>query len=276
MKEKRPGRTAWFKFWGHRYLVGGSLRAETSPDERAVWLDFLCLANEGAGRFDCASRNALAVQLLIPKELLDRATKKFIEAGRLKTFYDKKEKKEIFIIVKWSVYQAPPRVHRKTDPAENEPPVSLPHTPSLREEERRGKESKREKRREEGAPRGSFSEASFSEKGSKTAASLSPSLSPNEIKNEITNEETIKKEFQDLWENYPGDKGDKNQAFEAYGKIRQKHGLEKIEKAYSGYMAYLKTKRLKENFDQAPMFLSNFLRDETWKRFLNEKYTPRL
>ena len=64
--EGPPGRATWFKFYGQRYLMGGSLRAECPPDERSVWSDFLCLANGGGGQFDIANRDALAVQLMIP------------------------------------------------------------------------------------------------------------------------------------------------------------------------------------------------------------------
>jgi hypothetical protein len=146
--------------------MGGSLRAETLPDERAVWLDFLCLANAGAGRFDCANRDSLAIQLLISRELLDRAVKKFIDAKRLSVYYDKKERKEVFVIIKWAYYQAPPRSHKKSERAENKSSSPLPPSPSF-------KERKIDRKRERES-RGSISEASFSEKGSKSASYLSP------------------------------------------------------------------------------------------------------
>jgi hypothetical protein len=144
--------------------MGGSLRAETAPDERAVWLDFLCLANTGDGRFDAASRDALAAQLLITRELLDRSIKKFIEAHRLAVHYDKQERKEVFIILKWAFYQAPPKPHRKTGDPEGEPP---PHTPPLQKDINKDREIERERG-------GGISAAGFSEKGEILASKFPP------------------------------------------------------------------------------------------------------
>jgi len=139
--------------------MGGSLRAETTPDERAVWLDFLCLASAGYGRFDCANRDALAVQLLISRELLDRAIKKFTEAKRLSIRYDKRERKEVFTIIKWAQYQAFPRSHHKKTGGD----VPSPSSPSSK---KRNKDREKEREREE-APK---SAASFPHKAPKSAA----------------------------------------------------------------------------------------------------------
>jgi hypothetical protein len=144
MTGRPPVRATWFKFYGQRYLIGGTLRAECAPDERAVWLDFLCLANAGDGRFDCAKRDALAAQLLISRELLDRAILKFVEAQRLTVKWDKKERKEVFMVVKWDYHQAPATPHRKGehDAAESpspDPSSSLRKTENERERERGAK-----------------------------------------------------------------------------------------------------------------------------------------
>jgi hypothetical protein len=143
--------------------MGGSLRAETTPDERAVWLDFLCLAAAGYGRFDCANRDALAAQLLISRELLDRAIKKFTDANRLSVRRDKRERKEVFAIIKWAQYQAFPRSHHKKTGGD----VPSPSSPSSKK-----RNINREKERErEQAPK---SAASFSQKAPKSAADFPP------------------------------------------------------------------------------------------------------
>lgn len=143
--------------------MGGSLRAETAPDERAVWLDFLCLANTGDGRFDAASRDALAAQLLITRELLDRSIKKFVEAHRLAVHYDKQERKDVFIILKWAFYQAPPKPHRKSGDPEGDPPSPTPPSPEIKKD--------REIERERG---GGISAAGFLEKGEISASNIPP------------------------------------------------------------------------------------------------------
>jgi len=104
--EPRQSRTSThFKFFSEKYLWG-STRSELHPDERAVWIDFLCLASLNFGVIEAYSRDQLAQQLLISRELLDRSIEKFIKFGKVKRKYYKKEKKEIFNIVKWSHFQA--------------------------------------------------------------------------------------------------------------------------------------------------------------------------
>lgn len=105
-KEARQSRaTTWFKFYSENHLWG-STRSELNPDERAVWVDFLCLATMKFGQIEVYSRDQLAQQLLISKDLLDRSIEKFIKYGKIKRKPYKKEKKEVFIIINWSRYQA--------------------------------------------------------------------------------------------------------------------------------------------------------------------------
>lgn len=104
--EPRQSRaTTHFKFYSEKYLWD-STRSELKPEERAVWVDFLCLASMNFGAVECYSRDQLAQQLLIDSELLDKSIEKFIKFGKVKRKLNKKEKKEIFSIVKWDLYQA--------------------------------------------------------------------------------------------------------------------------------------------------------------------------
>lgn len=96
-----------FKFYSEQYLIGGSTRIELLPDERSVWLDFLCLGSLNFGKVEIFDRDATAAQLIIYRELLDRGIKKFLRFKKVSRKYDKKQKKEIFTILKWSQYQAP-------------------------------------------------------------------------------------------------------------------------------------------------------------------------
>lgn len=45
-----------FKFYSEQFLFG-STRSELDPDERAVWVDFLCLASLNLGDVECYSRD---------------------------------------------------------------------------------------------------------------------------------------------------------------------------------------------------------------------------
>lgn len=93
------------KFFAEKYLWG-STKTELLPDERSVWLDFLCLGPMNFGVIEIYSRDNLAQQLVISRELLDRSIKKFIKFGKVKRKYSKREKKEILIILNWSRFQA--------------------------------------------------------------------------------------------------------------------------------------------------------------------------
>ena len=117
-REKRA--RTHFKFYSEQYLIGGSTRVELEPDERSVWVDFLCLGSMSFGRVEIYSQEHTARQLNIPLELLNRSIKKFLKYGKVKRKYDKREKKEIFTIVKWSHFQADYLTKRLKKASENE------------------------------------------------------------------------------------------------------------------------------------------------------------
>jgi len=102
---KQSRATTHFKFYSEKYLWG-STRSELTPDERSVWVDFMCLATMNYGQIEVYSRDQLAQQLIISRKLLDRSINKFIKFGKIKKKYSKKEKKEVFSIKKWDQYQA--------------------------------------------------------------------------------------------------------------------------------------------------------------------------
>jgi len=83
-------RKPWFKLWSREYLEG-SLRFDLTPEERSVWADFLCLANESRTRGVIQANNQMAYpnswiadRLNIPLGLLERCLKKFTEQKRIK------------------------------------------------------------------------------------------------------------------------------------------------------------------------------------------------
>lgn len=102
---KQSRANTYIKFFPEKYLWG-STKTELLPDERSVWLDFLCLGSMNFGVIEVYSRDQLAQQLMISRELLDRSCEKFIKYDKIKRRYNKKKKKEIFKIVNWSRYQA--------------------------------------------------------------------------------------------------------------------------------------------------------------------------
>lgn len=105
MSKPRPVYRTWLKFYSERYLIGGSTRTELEPDERSVWLDVLCLANRRDGCFEVFSRDHLAQQLRISRELMDRSIAKFLEYKKIKKQSAKGHKSELFIVSNWEQYQ---------------------------------------------------------------------------------------------------------------------------------------------------------------------------
>lgn len=101
----RPVYRTWLKFYSERWIIGGSTRAELEADERAVWLDVLCLANRLDGQFEVFDRDLLAQQLRISRELLDRAIAKFVDHKKIRKTTKKGQKSEVFTITNWKRYQ---------------------------------------------------------------------------------------------------------------------------------------------------------------------------
>jgi len=112
-REPRQRRaTTHFKFYSEKYLWG-STKTELKPDERAVWIDFLCLASMNFGVIEIYSRHQLARQLMISRKLLDRSIEKFLKFKKIEKKCEvdaqcgvSEEKGDIFIIAKWDYFQA--------------------------------------------------------------------------------------------------------------------------------------------------------------------------
>jgi len=100
MKRAKP----WFKVFPDDYLWG-TTKAELKPDERSVWIDFLCVATYKEGIIDITFRKELASKFIIPLALLNRCIKKFEKFGKIEIFTQKKEKKTLAKIIKWEKYQ---------------------------------------------------------------------------------------------------------------------------------------------------------------------------
>jgi len=237
----------WFPLHVDSWLLG-STRFELTLEQRAIFVDFLALGAKDEG-FIRANEDMpyptrhLANVLEAPEEIIKGTIERCIETGKLTRLPN-----GTLYVTHWKDYQLTPRWVR-----ELESPPPLNNLPQRKEEERKVKESKGK-----------------AEVTSKKGKSL-----PQKRKSLSLSREEIKKEFKGFWKIYPEDGGDQAQALEAYEKLREKEPVEKIERAVEGYLGYLKHKRIKENFEQAPMFAAKFL-SSGWKRFLDFKYEPPL
>jgi hypothetical protein len=153
MNEKKAPRqsraTTYFKFYSEKYLWG-STRSELKPDERSVWLDFLCLASFQFGRVEVFSRDHLAQQLCLSRELLDRSIEKFIKYKKIQRKYLKSKNSEVFTLANWDRYQADylkKRIIKSTTYSQKKRIANMGQTDAEnppKEEEKRGEEMKEE------------------------------------------------------------------------------------------------------------------------------------
>ena len=95
----------WLRLWPEKFLWG-TMKPELEVDERAVWVDLLCLAAMFMGKVDITYTKALAGRLMVPQELLERSLKKLEKTKRIKIKVDKKEEKTYAEILKWKQYQS--------------------------------------------------------------------------------------------------------------------------------------------------------------------------
>ena len=153
----------WFAMYAEKFLWG-TIKAELEVDERAVWVDFLCLAATFEGKVDITYTKKLAGMLVVPHELLERSIKKFEKTKRIRIENDKEESKIYAIIQKWNLYQfeflGGKRKARRRSASQNEKKKDLTMRNNGLEEKTlediriRGDDSRREeKKREESEKR---------------------------------------------------------------------------------------------------------------------------
>ena len=105
-KDKRPGRRSDPRIWLYtEHWIFGSSRSELEPDERSVWVDFLCLGIVGMGKVDITYPEQVAGQLRISLELFERSLKKFVKHVKIKIKSKKSQKKTYAFILNWKRYQ---------------------------------------------------------------------------------------------------------------------------------------------------------------------------
>jgi uncharacterized protein YdaU (DUF1376 family) len=87
----------------------------------------------------------------------------------------------------------------------------------------------------------------------------------------------IEAEFEEFWGVYDY-KVKRQDAFKAYKHLRLAEGVEKgeIAKALNGYHDFLRMRKERENFEQAKMYPSTFLRGGRWKDYVGIVYKAQL
>jgi len=108
-EDKRPGRRSEPRVWLYtEHWLWGSTRSEMTLEERAIFIDLLCLGITGQGKVDITHRDQLAGQLLVPLDIFNSCIEKGIKNGKfiIKTFKRHlTDFKTYLIILNWKRYQ---------------------------------------------------------------------------------------------------------------------------------------------------------------------------
>lgn len=108
----------WIPLWVDKWLFG-STRLELLPDERATFIDLLCLGAKDEGYIRANETtpylpNQIAGFLNIDLELLNRTIKKCIDAGKII------DENGIYKIANWEKYKLTSRQYKNDDDIEKE------------------------------------------------------------------------------------------------------------------------------------------------------------
>jgi len=81
--------------------------------------------------------------------------------------------------------------------------------------------------------------------------------------------------FKEFWQMYPK-KIAKDYTKEKFMILAKKGLIPELIKAMHGYLEYLKTRRIHDNFKQEPLNPATFLMKNRWKDYIDFKYKPKL
>jgi len=123
----------WLRLFTDKWLWG-SISAEFTLEQQAVFIKLLCLARGGLGDVDVTYPDTLAQKLLVPPEALKSTLKRSKETGRITTEYIRKEKRWVAHFTSWDHYQPEYLQKERKPPApgkhpkEKTRPATLPPT----------------------------------------------------------------------------------------------------------------------------------------------------
>ena len=108
-EDKRPGRRSEPRVWLYtEHWLWGSTRTEMTLEERAVFIDLLCLGITGMGKVDITYPDQLAAQLMVPIAIFNSCVAKGIKNGKFRIKNFKRhltDFKTYLIILNWKRYQ---------------------------------------------------------------------------------------------------------------------------------------------------------------------------
>lgn len=138
------------------------------------------------------------------------------------------------------------------------------------------------RKRSEAGRRGGLSKQTTSKGEAKVESKREATLeNEDEDENENIKEGKIKEgeidsKFAEFWTAYPREgRLAKKDSRVKFGALVKRGELAEFIKGFHGYLDYLKHQRVKNNFDQRPMYAKTFLNGR-WQEFIGFKYEPKL
>ena len=248
---KRGKTYDWIPLWRQKWLWG-STRLELNPAERSVWIDLLCIAGNDDGHIRANEttpygREQLAGMLCIPVDLLNETIGKCLKYGKLK----EGENGTLFIN-SWDDYQITDRYRRMLNSEKEEQSSGKPEVPSRKAEPihktntETNTDTDTDTRKKDGRKIGPLSESEIEEK------------------------------FKEFWSAYPREgRLAKKESRLKFGALAKRGELAEFVKGFHGYLDYLKHQRIKNRFEQRPMYAKTFLNGR-WQEFVGFKFEPEL
>ncbi len=237
---KRTSDKFWFPWWPEKWLWG-SIRIECTIEERAIWVDLLCIAAKDDGHIRANEETPYPIEqlaglLVVPKETLASAIEKFINLkdkdgkGKLT-----RTKEGTLYVTKWEDYQFSGRWKREI-------------------------------------------EKNGSEKTEQCSKKKNPIINNNTLnnnkKNNIkTKSSDVEKEFNLLWPIWPKEgRFDKKHCLMKLGAIIKQGKLELFKKVTNGYLQFLEHKAVNENFPQKAKHLKTWMNNWEDEREMYENF----
>jgi len=114
-EDKRPGRRSEPRVWLYtEHWLWGSTRSELTLEERAIFIDLLCLGITGMGKVDITYPDQTADQLRVPRDVFNSTVKKGVQYEKFTIKRDKRRKKTFLCILNWTRYQ-PEYLHSRPE-----------------------------------------------------------------------------------------------------------------------------------------------------------------
>jgi len=241
----------WIPLYIDKWIFG-STRIELDPAERGVFIDLMALAAKDDGYVRANPNMAylphqLAGLLNIPIDLLNQAIEKCIQFKKIT-----RDENGILYVSSWGNYSLSER-HRRRFMSGKADMMS----------------AKSDGMSEISAKSGHYTKTD-------TETNTDTDIKNNGRKTGPLAQTEIDKKFEEFWTAYPREgRLAKKESRVKFGALVKRNELAEFIKGFHGYLDYLKHQKVKNKFDQRPMYAKTFVNGR-WQEFVGFKYEAEL